>query len=111
MEILISNEAYKEFKEFLYENNINSHNIRINLAAIVCSGPIFNITEYKGDIKDNDVSEKVGEITFITSRSIVDEYEGFIILSNKENGYDGLSFRPFAIKEGGCDSCMQKCHI
>ena len=39
--ITINEEAYKEFKEFLDENKVESYNIRINLGGYACSGPVF----------------------------------------------------------------------
>jgi len=36
---LVSEEAYKEFKAFLEENEVENYNIRINLAGFGCSGP------------------------------------------------------------------------
>ena len=36
---LVSEEAYKEFKAFLEENEVENYSIRINLAGFCCSGP------------------------------------------------------------------------
>lgn len=111
MKILISDEAYKEFIEFLDDNNITSHNIRVNLAAIVCSGPIFNISENKEEIKEDEIGAEVLDIRFIARKTLIDEYGGFEILSNKETGYNGLSLKPIILNEGGCESCTTKCNI
>lgn len=110
MQVLMSEEAYTEFKDFLVQNNIVENTIRIKLAAVVCSGPIFNISEEKGEIKDSDVAVEVGDLMFITTKIIADEYGGFVILSNKESGYNGLYLKALELKEGGCDNCTQVCH-
>ena len=110
MQVLMSEEAYKEFKDFLVQNNIVENTIRIKVAAIVCSGPIFNIAEEKEEAKDSDVAVEVGDLVFITTKIIADEYGGFVILSNKESGYNGLYLKALELKEGGCDNCTQVCH-
>ena len=50
---LVSEEAYKEFKAFLEENEVENYSIRINLAGFGCSGPAFNITV--GEVKEGDI--------------------------------------------------------
>ncbi|MDU2156762.1 HesB-like protein, partial [Clostridium sp.] len=60
--ILISEEAYKEFKSFLDENEVDNYSIRINLAGFGCSGPAFNISV--DEAKEGDVTQKVNDITF-----------------------------------------------
>ena len=57
--ILISHEAYNEFKAFLEENNINNFSIRINLAGYGCSGPAFNISVEDPTEEDDVVKEKI----------------------------------------------------
>ena len=61
--ILISEDAYKEFKAFLDENEVDNYSIRINLAGFGCSGPAFNITV--DDAQEGDIVEKVNDITFV----------------------------------------------
>lgn len=68
--ITINEEAYKEFKEFLDENKVESYNIRINLGGYACSGPVFNISV--SEATDADVTEVVNDITFIMEKSLVD---------------------------------------
>lgn len=55
--ILISEEAYKEFKSFLDENEVDNYSIRINLAGFGCSGPAFNISV--DEAKEGDVTQKL----------------------------------------------------
>lgn len=104
----INEEAYKEFKEFLDENKVESYNIRINLGGFACSGPVFNISV--SEPTDADVTEVVNDITFIMEKSLIDEFGGFIILSSEENEGRGLSLKPVIAPEGGCGSCGGGCH-
>lgn len=104
----INEEAYKEFKEFLDENKVESYNIRINLGGFACSGPVFNISV--SEPTDADVTEVVNDITFIMEKSLIDEFGGFIILSSEENEGRGLSLKPVIAPEGGCSSCGGGCH-
>lgn len=107
--ITISDDAYKEFKEFLDDNKVEGYNVRINLAGYACSGPAFNISV--SEATDADVTEQVNEITFIAEKSLIDEFGGFIILSTEENQGRGLSLKPVIESEsGGCGSCGGGCH-
>ena len=107
--ITINEEAYKEFKEFLDENKVESYNIRINLGGYACSGPVFNISV--SEATDADVTEVVNDSTFIMEKSLVDEFGGFIIVSSEENQGRGLSLKPVIAPEGsGCGSCGGGCH-
>lgn len=107
--ITISEEAIKEFKDFLEENKVEAYNIRINLGGFACSGPVFNISV--SDATDGDVTEVVDGITFIMEKSLVDEFGGFIILSSEENNGRGLTLKPVIAPEGGgCGSCGGGCH-
>lgn len=106
--ILISEEAYKEFKEFLDENEVDNYSIRINLAGFGCSGPAFNISV--DDARDGDVSQKVNDIVFVVEEKLVDEFGGFRLLSTDENEGRGLSLKPVIEVEGGCGSCGGGCH-
>ncbi|MBS5884675.1 MAG: HesB-like protein [Clostridium sp.] len=106
--ILISEEAYKEFKSFLDENEVDNYSIRINLAGFGCSGPAFNISV--DEAKDGDVTQKVNDITFVVEEKLVDEFGGFKLLSTDENEGRGLSLKPVIEVEGGCGSCGGGCH-
>jgi HesB-like selenoprotein len=106
--IIISDEAYEEFKAFLDENNIEKYNIRINHAGNGCGGPVFNISvEETADI---DAVEKVKDINFIFKPELIDEFGGFNILSSDENDGRGLSLKPLIQSEGGCGGCGGGCH-
>lgn len=106
--ITISEEAYTEFADFLKENNVESNNIRINLAGYACSGPVFNISI--SEANDADEVEVINDITFIAEKTIVDEFGGFIIVSSEENNGNGLSLKAVNPGEGGCGSCGGGCH-
>lgn len=106
--VTISEEAYKEFKEFLDENKVESYNIRINLGGMACSGPVFNITIDEASAED--VAEVVNEITFVMEKRLIDEFGGFNILSSDENNGNGLTLKPVIAPAGGCGSCGGGCH-
>ena len=103
---LVSEEAYKEFKAFLEENEVENYSIRINLAGFGCSGPAITVDE----VKEGDISEKIHDITLIAEEKLVDEFGGFKLLSSEENGGRGLSLKPVIEVEGGCGSCGGGCH-
>ncbi len=105
--ILLSDEAYEEFKSFLDENKVESYNIRINFAGSGCSGPSFGITV--GDKEEDDIVEQVKDITFLIKPSIFDEFGVFTILSSEENDGRGLSLRPLIEPVSGCGGCTG-CH-
>ncbi|MBE6071902.1 MAG: HesB-like protein [Clostridium butyricum] len=106
--VTISEEAYKEFKGFLEENNISDFNIRINFAGFACSGPIFNISVSQPT--DADEVEAINDISFIYEKSLIDQFGGFIILSSEENEGNGLSLKPVIAPEGGCGGSCSGCH-
>ena len=106
--ILISEEAYKEFKELLDENEVDNYSIRINLAGFGCSGPAFNISV--DEAKEGDITQKVNDIVFVVEEKLIDEFGGFKLLSTEENEGRGLSLRPVIEVEGGCGSCGGGCH-
>ena len=105
---IVSEDAYKEFKAFLDDNEIENYSIRINLAGFGCSGPAFNITV--DDAKEGDVVEKINDITLLAESKLVDEFGGFKLLSSEENNGRGLSLKPVIEQEGGCGSCGGGCH-
>ena len=106
--ILLSEEAYKEFKAFLDENEVDTYTIRINLAGFGCSGPAFNISV--DEVKEGDLTQKVNDIVFVVEEKLVDEFGGFRLLSTEENEGRGLSLKPVIEVEGGCGSCGGGCH-
>ena len=105
---LVSEEAYNEFKTFLDENEIENYSIRVNLAGFGCSGPAFNITV--DEAKEGDVVEKINDNTLIADAGIIEEFEGFRLLSSDENNGRGLSLKPIKEVAGGCGSCGGGCH-
>lgn len=106
--VTMSNDAYKEFKDFLVENNVNDFSIRINLGGFGCSGPVFNITV--DNEAEGDVIEKINDITFVVEPKLIEDFGGFIVLSSEENDGRGLSLKPvIAPAESGCGSCGGGC--
>jgi HesB-like selenoprotein len=101
--VVLSNEAYEEFKSFLDENNVENYNIRINFAGSGCSGPSFGISV--GDTEENDIVEQIKDITFLIKPEIIDEFGVMTILSSEENDGMGLSLRPLIEPVGGCGGC------
>lgn len=104
----MSDEAYNEFVEFLKENNVTDTNIRINLGGFACSGPVFNISV--SEPSENDVYETIKDITFIAEKTLINEFEGFILSSTAENDGRGMSIKAINPGEGGCGSCGGGCH-
>jgi HesB-like selenoprotein len=101
--ITISEEGYKEFKTFLNSINFKAENLRIRYLGKKCSGPVFNIDigiEGKGDIV-----EEVKDMKFIMHKELIDEYGGFIILSNSENNGQGIILKPVIEPVSGCSIC------
>jgi iron-sulfur cluster insertion protein len=105
--IVLSHEAYEEFKSFLDENKVESYNIRIDFAGSGCSGPSFNISV--GEKEEDDIVEQVKDITFLIKPELIDEFGVFTILSEDENEGRGLSLRPLIEPVGGCGGCTG-CH-
>ena len=106
--VTMSEDAYKEFKAFLDESKVEGYNIRINLAGQSCSGPAFNISV--SEVKEDDVTEVINDITFIIEKNLIDEFGGFLILSEEENEGKGLSLKPVIQSESSCGSCGGGCH-
>lgn len=103
----ISDLAYKEFKQFLEDNNVNSKVIRIYLAGMSCHGPSFNISV--GEQTEEDLTQQIGDIIFLLDKSLFLQFSGFILLSGKENGLGGFTLEPLNKPEisgcGGCSGC------
>lgn len=112
--IFIDDQAYKEFKALLDENNVDSYNIRIRISHYTRRGPIFDIT-VDTPTEDDDV-EIINDITFIVEKSILSKYGGFIIVSSEENNGDGVGLKPIVLPaednlSGGssCGGCSSGC--
>jgi HesB-like selenoprotein len=106
--LIMSQEAYEEFKSFLDENNVQEKNIRIEFAGSGCGGAKFNISI--GNKEEDDLVEQIGEINFLMKPDLIDEFGVFTILSSEENNGRGLTLRPLmAMDEDGCAGCSG-CH-
>ncbi len=98
--IKMSNSAYNEFKTLLEENSIEDYRVRINLAGMGCSGPAFNIVIDQE--RENDLIVKIEDITFLISKDLIEQFDGFEITSTEENG-KGLMLLP--LKNFGTNCC------
>ncbi|PKK39049.1 hypothetical protein ABB02_01664 [Clostridiaceae bacterium JG1575] len=109
--INISDSAYQEFRDLLIANDIKDTTVRIALAGFGCSGPRFGLMV--DEPSESDLTEKVQDLTFVVEKELIDEYEGFIILSDEENGGGGMSLRPMKLDESasGCASCAGGCAV
>jgi iron-sulfur cluster insertion protein len=101
--IIISNEAYEEFKGFLDYNKVENYNLRITYLGKKCSGPIFNISS--DTVRKDDIVEAVKDINFLLTSDLINEYGGFIILSNEENKGHGLILKPVIEPVNSCNIC------
>ena len=101
----ITDEGYEELITYMKENNINNNNLRITEEGKSCKGIIFSIEN--GEKEFNDIVEKVKDINFIIDQDILNEYMGFIFLSNKENHGKGFDLIPYSSpeEENSCESC------
>jgi Methionine synthase I, cobalamin-binding domain len=90
--ILISEEAYKEFKNFVESYNLSCNYLRIGYIKRKYSDSAFTISI--GEPRVNDIVEEIGDIKFIMNSNLVTEYGGVVILSNKENNNQGLLLKP-----------------
>ncbi len=113
--IFIDNIAYKEFKELLDKTEVESYNVRIGLDRVGCSGPMFGV--YIDEANDDDEVEVIKEITFISEKSLIEEYGGFIIVSSEENDGKGVGMKPVVTmtksssrgNDSGCGGCGGGC--
>lgn len=106
--IFIDDTAYAEFKELLDNANVESYNVRIGLDRVGCSGPIFNVCI--DESTDDDDVEVIKDITFISEKSLIEEYGGFIIVSNEENNGNGVGMKPVVTPSSGCSGCSGGCN-
>jgi HesB-like selenoprotein len=106
--IFIDDTAYEEFKELLDKKNVESYNVRIALDRVGCSGPIFGV--FIDEANEDDDVEVINEITFISEKSLISEYGGFIIVSGEENNGKGVGMKPIVTSSKGCGSgCGSGC--
>lgn len=101
--IFIDSTAYNEFKELLDNANVESYNVRITIDRVGCRGPIFGV--FIDEPNENDDVEIINEITFICEKPLIEEYGGFIIVSNEENNGRGVGMKPVVTLSKGCDGC------
>ncbi len=101
--IEISEEAYNEFKAYLNNSGVGSYNLRIGYVGKDCNGAIFNIEE--SSELPNDLVVELNELVLYIDEKLVNEYEGFIILSNKENNGEGLELKPIKAPPNPCIGC------
>ncbi len=106
----ISDEGYQEFYDLLEANEIEPKVVRLALAGFGCSGPRFGLMV--DEPTENDQVEVVKDITFIVTKDLYDEYQGFVILSDEENFGGGMSLRPKKVDEdAGCSTCATGCAV
>ncbi|MDP4177407.1 MAG: HesB-like protein [Bacillota bacterium] len=101
--IQISQEGYNEFKTFLDNCNMSDYNLRISYIGKNCSGAVFNID--RGEEQQNDIIEKINELTFYIDKDLIEEFKGFIILSNSENNGNGLELKTVLVPKSPCTVC------
>ncbi|MBC2578725.1 HesB-like protein [Clostridium sp. DJ247] len=102
--IQMSDEAYEEFKAFLDSTNIDNYDLKVIYMGRNCSGATFNLDT--SGYEPNDIVEQVKDIKFFMSEELLEEYGGFIILSNNENKGQGLEFKPVNLINN-CSACPQ----
>ncbi len=70
---------------------------------------MFNIV--LDEQRENDIVEKVKDITFLIDKSLIEDFEGFKITCTSENG-KGLMLEPLKNIDGGggCSTCGGGCH-
>ncbi|WP_230977047.1 HesB-like protein [Proteiniclasticum sediminis] len=106
----ISDAGYNEFNDLLEANEIEPKVVRLALAGFGCSGPRFGLMV--DEATDNDYVEVLKDVTFIVSKDLYDEYQGFVILSDEENFGGGMSLRPRKIDDAsGCSTCATGCAV
>lgn len=102
--ITISDIAYDEFLDFLKENGVENNILRIDLAGMGCSGPVFNLII--DEEKPNDEVVKVNDVTFLIDKSLVSQFGGFVLECSEENDLAGFSLEPLIKSDiGGCSTC------
>lgn len=101
--VRISDEAYKEFKGFLDGHCLENYNLRVTYMGKNCKGVTFNIN--CEEQQPDDIVEQIKDIKFFIPQELIDEYEGFIILSNRENKGQGLEFKPMKVPKSNCTVC------
>ncbi|ARC85000.1 HesB-like selenofamily protein [Clostridium argentinense CDC 2741] len=102
--VKMSENAAKEFKQFLLDNEVTANVIRIHFAGMSCCGPSFNLV--LDEQKPEDNTEVINEITFLVDKDVTTQFGALTILSGEENGMSGFSIEPEKKPEGGgCSTC------
>lgn len=101
--IRISEEAYDEFITFLDGHCLENYDLRVTYMGKNCQGVTFNIN--CEEQQPGDIIEQINDIKFFIPEELIDEYEGFIILSNSENNGQGLEFKPMKVPKSNCTVC------
>lgn len=102
--VKISENAFKEFKQFLNDNEVTADVIRIHFAGMGWGGPAFSLV--LDEQKESDNTEKMQDLTFLVDKDVTAQFGELTILSGEENGMGGFSIEPETKPEGGgCSSC------
>ena len=81
--------------------------VRIVIQGIGWGGPKLGLV--LDEQKENDDVTKIEDVTILVDKSLVEDFGGFNITCEAENGR-GLSLEPVVKAEGGCSSCGGSCH-
>lgn len=102
--VKISENAFKEFKQFLNDNEVTADVIRIHFAGMGWGGPAFSLV--LDEQKESDNTEEMQGLTFLVDKDVTAQFGKLTILSSEENGMGGFSIEPETKSEGGgCASC------
>ena len=102
--IKVSENAFKEFKEFLKENEVTADVIRIHFAGMGWGGPAFSLV--LDEQKETDNTQTVDGLTFLVDKEVTEQFGTLSLLSSEENGMGGFSIEPEKKPESnGCSSC------
>lgn len=108
MSITIDQKASDKLKSLLQEKSIETDTLRVILAGMGCSGPMFNLA--KDDAQEGDLVVEFDGMKYAVEKKLVDEFEGFQILHYEQDGMTGVYVQPVKVMEaGGCSSCSG-CH-
>lgn len=105
--VKVSENAFKEFKKFLEENDVKTDVIRIHLAGMGCGGPAFNLV--LDEKKEEDNVEVMDGLTFLVDKNVTEQFGELSLLCADENGMGGFSIETEKRVEGGCCSGCSGC--
>lgn len=102
--VKMSENAAKEFKQFLVDNEVTADVIRLHFAGMGWGGPTFNLV--LDEQKSEDNIETIDGLTFLVDKKVTEQFGALQILSGEENGRGGFSVEPEKQGEsGGCSTC------